>query len=61
AGSICFSFSHYVDVLTALSGTNKRCEGQIPLSPRGEFLLPPLGDWKIPLPLLRQELRRALP
>ena len=26
-------------------------EGQILLSPRGEFLLPRLGDWKIPLPL----------
>jgi hypothetical protein len=26
-------------------------EGQIWLSPRGKFLLPPLGDWKIPLPL----------
>jgi hypothetical protein len=35
-------------------------KGRIPLSPRGEFLLPPLGDWKISLPLLRQELRRGL-
>jgi Alcohol dehydrogenase GroES-like domain len=26
-------------------------EGQIWLSPRGKFLLPPLRDWKIPLPL----------
>jgi len=35
-------------------------KGRIPLSPRGEFLLPPLGDWKISPPLLRQELRRGL-
>jgi hypothetical protein len=35
-------------------------KGRIPLSPRGEFLLPPLEDWKISLPLLRQELRRGL-
>jgi hypothetical protein len=35
-------------------------KGQIPLSPRGEFLLPPLGDWKISPPLLCQELRRGL-
>src|SRR5260370_40599433 len=33
---------------------------RIPLSPRGEFLLPPLGDSKISLPLLRQELRQGL-
>jgi len=32
----------------------------MPLSPRGEFLLTPLGDWKISPPLLRQELRRGL-
>ena len=35
-------------------------KGRIPLSPRGEFLLPPLGDWKISPPLLRQELWRGL-
>src|ERR1700692_3682270 len=35
-------------------------KGRIPLSPRGEFFLPPLGDWKISLPLLCQELRRGL-
>ena len=35
-------------------------KGQIPLSPRGEFLLPHLGDWKISPPLLCQELRRGL-
>jgi hypothetical protein len=35
-------------------------KGRIPLPPRGEFLLPPLGDWKISRPLLRQELRRGL-
>jgi hypothetical protein len=35
-------------------------KGRTPLSPRGGFLLPPLGDWKISLPLLRQELRRGL-
>jgi Polyketide cyclase / dehydrase and lipid transport len=35
-------------------------KGRIPLSPTGEFLLPPLGDWKISPPLLRQELRRGL-
>jgi len=35
-------------------------KGRIPLSPRGEFLLPPLGDWKISPPLLRQELTRGL-
>jgi Polyketide cyclase / dehydrase and lipid transport len=35
-------------------------KGRIPLPPRGEFLLPPLGDWKISPPLLRQELRRGL-
>src|SRR5580704_11631364 len=28
-------------------------KGRIPLSPRGVFLLPPLEDWKIFLPLLR--------
>src|SRR3984893_6174877 len=33
---------------------------RIPLSPRGQFLLPPLGDWKISPSLLRQELRRGL-
>ena len=35
-------------------------KGRIPLSLRGEFLLPPLGDWKISPPLLCQELRRGL-
>ena len=35
-------------------------KGCIPLSLRGGFLLPPLGDWKIFLPLLRRELRWAL-
>jgi len=30
------------------------------LSLKGEFLLPPLGDWKISPPLLCQELRRGL-
>src|SRR5260370_25657938 len=35
-------------------------KGRIPLSPRGEFFLPPLGDWKISPPLLCQELRRGL-
>src|SRR6202047_2868592 len=35
-------------------------KGRIPLAPRGQFLLPPLGDWKISPPLLRQELRRGL-
>ena len=35
-------------------------KGRIPLSLRGEFLLPPLGDWKISPLLLRQELRRGL-
>ena len=35
-------------------------KGRIPLSLKGEFLLPPLGDWKISPPLLCQELRRGL-
>jgi hypothetical protein len=35
-------------------------KGRIPLSPRGQFLLPPLGDWKISPPLLCQELKRGL-
>ena len=35
-------------------------KGRIPLSLRGEFFLPPLGDWKISPPLLCQELRRGL-
>ncbi len=34
-------------------------QGLTPLPPRGQFLLPPLGDKKIFLPLLRQELRWA--
>ena len=35
-------------------------KGRIPLSLKGEFFLPPLGDWKISPPLLCQELRRGL-
>jgi len=35
-------------------------KGRIPLSLKGEFLLPPLGDWKISPPLLCQEFRRGL-
>src|ERR1700731_3350656 len=35
-------------------------KGGIPFSPRGEFLPPPLGDWKTPPPPLRQELTRGL-
>jgi uncharacterized membrane protein len=34
--------------------------GRIPLPPRGEFLLLPLGDWKISPALLRQKLRQGL-
>jgi Polyketide cyclase / dehydrase and lipid transport len=59
---------HYV-LLTVSASARERgflvppsdaTQGRIPLSPRGEFLLPPLGDWKISPPLLRQELRRGL-
>jgi hypothetical protein len=35
-------------------------KGRIPLSPRGEFLLPPLGDWKISLPLMSDNFPRGV-
>ena len=59
---------HYV-LLTASASTRElgfqmplsdATKGRIPLSLKGEFLLPPLGDWKISSPLLCQELRRGL-
>jgi hypothetical protein len=52
---VLLTASASVRVLGFLVPPSDATKGQIPLSPRGEFLLPHLGDWKISPPNQRRD------